>query len=65
MTDVLRVGGFRMQMRIWCSCIALALISSVSFSFDQAPIYTKDNVLVGANYNDGSGSSDADGSITS
>lgn len=38
--------------------VALFLMLSVSISFAQAPLYKKDNALVGANFNDGPGSSD-------
>ncbi len=44
--------------RIWCLFIVLALVAMTNLSFAQAPLYTKDNVLVGFNFNDGPGSSD-------
>ncbi len=45
-----------MRSKIMYLSIVLILLTSVSFA--QVPLYTKDNVLVGANFNDGAGSSD-------
>ena len=47
-----------MQLKGWCLCAILTLTITVSLGLAQAPLYKKDNVLIGANYNDGPGSSD-------
>jgi hypothetical protein len=48
-----------MRIKIIHLFAALILIlSSTIVSFAQAPLYSKENVLVGANFNDGPGSSD-------
>jgi len=47
-----------MQMKFWYLSAVLVFIITASLAFAQAPLYKKDNVLAGANFNDGPGSSD-------
>lgn len=47
-----------MQIRVTQIFISLFLILTASITFAQVPLYREDNVLVGANFNDGPGSSD-------
>lgn len=47
-----------MQMKLWCWCAVLALLITANLSSDEVPLYRVDNVLVGANFNDGAGSTD-------
>jgi hypothetical protein len=49
----------KFPLRILGSAVVLTLLLTWAMCFaDTAPLYSQDNVLVGANYNDGSGSSD-------
>ena len=47
-----------MQVKLWYLSAVIILIITANLGFAQAPLYKQDNVLVGANFNDGPGSSD-------
>jgi hypothetical protein len=58
MISIFKTQEVQMQAKVWCLCIVLLMVAANFSLSDEAPLYRRDNVLAGFNFNDGSGSSD-------